>query len=92
MISVTLVYDKDSDKELFLNSNLSIEPIIELYNMNTLDGRKKGFKIKGIWSAKKNPFIVISEDNKPIKCFYSENNFENNALIQFINEYSRNNE
>lgn len=88
MISATLVYDKDSDKELFLNSNLRIAPTIELCNMNTLDGRKKGFKIKGVWSAKKNPFIVISEDNNPIKCFYSENDFENNAIIQFINEYS----
>lgn len=51
--------------------------------MNTLSGRKAGFKIKGAYGARKNPFCLV-EDEKPIKVFYSENDYEDDAITQLI--------
>ena len=84
MIHITIVYDDNKQKELVLKAKFNIEPTIEFYNINTKDG-KKGYKIKGEWGARKNPFVLLEDNGKPIKAFYSENDWEDNAIIQLIN-------
>ena len=87
MIHIIIVYDNDKQKKLVLNSKFKIEPTIEFYNTNTKEGRK-GYKIKGEWGARKNPFVLLEDNGKPIKAFYSENDWEDNAIIQMINYLS----
>lgn len=48
--------------------------IIEDYDSKYLKDKKKGFKIKGSFSSRLEPFVGIYEDKKPIKGFYSEAN------------------
>lgn len=43
------------------------------YNESTLKGRRKAFMLKGGYSAKLSPFVVIYDiDKNPLKAFYSE--------------------
>lgn len=72
---------------------LPFSPTIEFLDMNTLSGKKEGAKVKYEWAAKLNPFVLVEKDGKAIKCFYSENDWEDNAIIQLLNwsknEYSK---
>ena len=47
-------------------------PIFHLIDMNTVKGRKEGFKLKSHWGAKLNPFAIVYQDDIPVKAFYSE--------------------
>ena len=45
----------------------------EIYNMRYTSDKKKGFKVKGSFSARMDPFIAIyDKDGRPIKGLYSE--------------------
>lgn len=48
----------------------------EMYDEQTMSGRKKAFGLKGEWGAKITPFAILIDDekDKPISGFYSENN------------------
>ena len=61
---------------------------IEKYNENNYHERKKAFKIKGRYSARMAPFMLLTTDNKEyIKAFYSEDKgCTLERLISFINE------
>lgn len=46
---------------------------VEKYNENNYHERKKAFRIKGGYSARMTPFMLLLTDNKEyIKAFYSE--------------------
>lgn len=44
----------------------------EVYDSKFSDTRKKGYKIKGKFGARLDPFVGVFEDDVPIKGFYSE--------------------
>ena len=44
----------------------------EVYDNYYTKERKKGFKIKGAFSARLDPFMGVYENDAPIKGFYSE--------------------
>lgn len=91
MIKIFIVYDNTEQLTLFKQSTFSkINPLVEYINMNTKEGRKNGFKLKGEWGARANPFCIIFERDKAIKAFYSENDWEDNAIIQLINYLKEN--
>ena len=72
-------YDCVTDKDV----------LIDYVDTRTLKGRKEGYRIKGPWSAKFNPFIELyDEDDKIIKVFYSEVGNACNQLITYLNEHS----
>lgn len=62
---------------------------LEAYQEELFKERKKAFKLKGGFSARKSPFAVLTdEDNKVVKAFYSESedcNYEN--IINTLNEF-----
>ena len=76
-ITLTAVYDDTSEK-FFADLVELIKckyPLVELIGLheNILKERKKAFKVKGSYSARKNPFVVLTNYEKiPIKAFYSE--------------------
>lgn len=81
-MEATIIYDNKKDREL-LNLVDSKFPIyIKYIDFNTVEGRKEAYRVKSHWGAIKNPFVVIQDEEKIIKVFYSE---KNNAIQQFVN-------
>lgn len=88
-MKVKLVYDNDKDKEFMSLIEIKTPFFIDYIDMNSLNGRKEGFKVLNYWSAKKLPFIEVTNDeDKLIKVFYSE---IGNSVNQFIKWYERKN-
>lgn len=85
MIKIFIVYDSPEQLQVFKNKSLPFNPLVEYYNMNTRNGRKEGFKLKREWGARANPFCIIYDEDKAVKAFYSENDWEDNAIIQLLN-------
>ena len=84
-MKVKVIYDNKKDKELIELIEFSTPFFIEYIDTNTRNGKKEAFRIKSEFGARKNPFIVIYDDeDKFIKCYWSENN---NACQSFVNEY-----
>lgn len=80
-MEVYLVYDDIKDKE-WIEKMDNRKFYYKFFNMHKKSDISKGFKIKEEWAAKLNPFILIKQDDKPIKCFYSETG--ENAVSQFL--------
>jgi hypothetical protein len=94
MLDVSIVYDNPNDYKRFLDNIESNICYILGYNINSHVDRSKAIKIKTKWGAIKNPFIEISEMDKPLKCFYSDESYEYgndiiNQAIKFINGKSK---
>ena len=90
-MNAVVVYDNIKDKELLDKIHLRVPFFVEYVNMNTIKGKKEGFRIKSPWSAKLNPFIELYDDeNKIIKVFYSEAGNACNQLISYLNESQSN--
>lgn len=85
MIKISIVYDSPEQLKLFKDKILSFNPLVEYFDMNTRNGRKEGFRLKGEWGAITNPFCIIYDGDKATKAFYSENDWEDNAIVQLIN-------
>lgn len=83
MLKITIVYENPDQLQKFRNDSFPQNPIVECLDMNTLAGRKAGFKIKRAYGARKNPFCLV-EDGNPLKVFYSENDYEDDAITQLI--------
>lgn len=85
MLQVTLVFNDKKDKELLDIINTTIPFFINYIDINTVNGRKEGFKVMNYWSARKLPFIEVKKDNSEDlpKVFYSE--IGESAINQFIN-------
>ena len=78
-MTLIMVYDDNSSASQQAITKLIGDkyPLVELVCLheNVLKDRKKAFKIKGGYSARKNPFaILLDMDKNPIKAFYSEAN------------------
>lgn len=86
MIDVFIIYDNQKDLDKLRNSILN-NIFIHSYNMNKRSDRSAGFKLKNEWASKNNPFIIIQNNGKTIKCFYSEESYEkdNDIITQTIN-------
>lgn len=52
----------------------------------TSKGIKEARSLKSHWAARKDPFALIEENNKPIKAFYSEAEDVITNLIKYLNE------
>lgn len=81
-MEVKIVYDNNKDREFLNLVNLNLPIFIE-YIKST---EKEAYALKSHWAAKKNPFVVVTEDDKIIKVFYSESG--KNAISQLINYLS----
>ena len=79
-MSVKLVFNNEKDKELLNLSDLKIPIFVDYININTLKGKKEGWKILNYYGTTKMPFIEL-EDNESKIPFYQENG---NAVYQLI--------
>ncbi len=78
-----IVYDDKKDRELLNLVDSKFPIFIEYIDFNTVEGRKEAYRVKSYWGARKNPFVVVQEEEKIIKVFYTENG--KNAIQQLIN-------
>lgn len=82
MREAIVIYDNTKDRELLNLINSKFPIFINYINYNTATGRKESYKVKSSWGARKNPFVLVKDDEKIIKVFYSE---KSNAIQQLIN-------
>ena len=85
-MTATVVYDNNKDRDLLNIINSKFPIFIEYIDYNTKNGRKEAFKIKSHWSAKLNPFVVITEGEDIIKVFYSETQNAVQQLVNYLND------
>lgn len=57
-----------------LQENLKNIVSIESYSENIFSEKKKAIMIKSSWGSRQSPFVLIKDDGKAIKAFYSEDN------------------
>lgn len=76
MLKITVIY---SDKEQIKDIDETIKA--DFIDLSTSKGRKKGWTVKNHWAAKKDPFIIVEDNNKKVlNIFYSESENVINSL------------
>lgn len=85
-MEVKIIYEDEKDRE-FLNLIDSEVPIFIDFIGST---SKEAYRIKSHWAARKNPFVVITNDNEVEKVFYSDAKGSNaiQQLITYLNDRS----
>jgi hypothetical protein len=86
-MTANVIYDNDKDRKLLELTPNKFPIFINFIDFNSINGRKEAYRIKGKWAARANPFVeVLDDEDKVLRCFYSENQSAINQLIQFLNE------
>lgn len=85
MIKISIVYDDSEQLKEFKDSEFKNSYLVDYIDTTTRHGKKEGYKLKNYWGAKTNPFCIIYKGDTPKKVFYSENNWEDSAIVQLIN-------
>lgn len=84
-MKVIVVYSNPKDKELIELVEFLTPFFIEFIDIKTKNGKKEGHRIKSEFGARKDPFIVVYDNEDKFKqCFWSENG---SAVHAFINTY-----
>lgn len=82
-MSIYITYNTSTQYDRILNLPYKN---IHAINSCTLKGKKEAWKLKSHWAAKEDPFILVTEKDKPIKVFYSETGRDIiNDLIEYLN-------
>lgn len=85
MTDVFIVYN--NEKQLSdIGDTSKYSPIFHFIDVTTFKGKKEGWKIKSYYGAKLDPFVVILDNEKPIKAFYSEAEDVINSLIKYLDD------
>lgn len=90
IIYLKIAYNEDS-KELAmkLNSEISHYPTVKLECYHEIKNRSKAYKLKGGYGSRISPFaVLIDQDKKVLRAFYSEDNsctYSN--IISTLNKY-----
>jgi len=82
MYDITIVYDDPSHRKLIEMINFKKETFLTWLDLNTMEGKKKGLKLKGQYGARKNPFVIIEKEDKLEKVLWSEG--KDDAINQLI--------
>lgn len=80
-----LVFNNKQDKELFNSLEFEQPFFIEYIDMNSIKGRKDGWKILNYYGTSKLPFIELQIDKDTVIPFYSERGSAINQLISYFN-------
>lgn len=87
MFDIYIVYDDPTHRELVDMINFKKQTFLHWFDMNTKEGKKKGFKLKGLYGAKKNPFVTVEKNDQLEKVFWSEGKDDAiNQLIKWVND------
>ena len=81
-MDIHIVFDNPKDVEKIKQADFNSPAFFHFIDMNTRDGKTLGFKLKGSWGARLNPFVALSDKDKVFKCFYAETG--NNPIDELI--------
>ena len=84
MIELILVSSDLEDEKKVMESE-----VVDKFYFNFIDSRsaytkKEAYTIKTDWGAKKEPFVLVKNKDKVLRCFYSE---ESNKVIDKALEF-----
>ena len=81
---VYLVYNDDAQIQQ-IGGTWKVSPFFHFIDDRTPDGRREAFKLKGFWGSRVTPFALCTDEEKPIKAFYSEAGDVIKSLIDYLN-------
>ena len=83
-MKVKIIFNNIKDKEFLDSINLEIPFFVEYIDINTVKGKKDGWKLMNYYGTQTFPFVELELDNEKdrYKPFYSENQ---NFIFQLIN-------
>ena len=84
-MEVTFIYN---DKTQFdrLGDTSKYSPSFCFLDSGSNKTRKKALKVKSYYAARLEPFAIITDNEKPIKAFYSEAEDVVDSLIKYLDE------
>lgn len=93
-MEATIIYNDLQDRKLMEIIPNQFPIFVKYIDSNTTSGKKEARKIKHIWSARKEPFVILETDEHEVmKVFYTESGDSAiNQLIKFINESKNQNQ
>lgn len=85
-MEVSITYnDKSQIKGLLNKIEDRDDKSLSFIFIDSIKDKKKAWSLKSHWGAKLDPFIIIMDEDKPIKAFYSEAENSINNLILYLN-------
>lgn len=85
MINIIVIYN-DKNQLNKIGDTSKYTPIFQFIDSSCKKSKNKAKKIKSYYGAILDPFVVILEDEKPIKAFYSEAEDVIDSLIKYLND------
>lgn len=78
MIELILVSSNLEDEKKILESEIVDKFYFTFLDSNSIYTKKQAYTLKTDWGAKKEPFILVKDKDKVLRCFYAE---ESNKVI-----------
>lgn len=87
---IYLVYSDLNDRKRFEEADINSSPFVHYIDIETKEGKSKGYKIKSEFGARLNPFAVLYDGESPIKAYYTEDskNIINDLIKDLCNDVS----
>lgn len=85
-MNVKVVYKDLKDKEFLDKINLEAPIFIEYIDINTIKGKKEGWKLMNYYGTNSFPFVELDESENRFLPFYSERGNAIGQLINYLND------
>ena len=76
MIELVLVSSNLEDEKKIVESKIVNRFYFTFIDSNSVYTRKDAYALKTDWGARKEPFCIVKEKDKVLRCFYSESSKE----------------
>ena len=84
MTDIIVIYSDKSQLDR-IGDTSKYTPIFHFIDSLAKKSKKEAWRIKSYYGAKLDPFVVILDDEKPIKAFYTEAEDVIDSLIKYLN-------
>lgn len=74
MIELTLISSNLEDEKKVLETPIVDKFYFKFIDSNSAYTKKEAYTLKTDWGARKEPFCIVKDNDKVLRCFYSENN------------------
>lgn len=81
MIDIFITYNSESQIEKVKEIKGSS---LTFHFINSIKDKRKARMLKSHWGANADPFILITDNNTPVKAFYTEAGDSIQSLIQYM--------
>lgn len=81
---VYLVYSDLNDRKKFEEAEITSSPFIHYIDIESKEGKSKGYKLKSEFGARLNPFAAVYNGESPLKAYYTEDG--NSVLVDLIKD------